>query len=252
VSDQSVQSGKQNTFQVSGTALIVRLELDPRAASSQDDRYILYTSDDDSVYSRTLTVKDDCEVGDPFVTLRFDELPADHTYSLKIEPGGDAEPYHLFEDVPLDELLSEDFVLEGSGAAEDEDDAERPEGAEETLPDTEDAVSWDVDEEDDDSAQEDDEEEETEDEDSGESGEETQPEEEDTDQEEPEDEDEEDDAEEDEEEEEEQEEEEEDEAEEDEEEEEEMDEEEEEETDEDEEPDEDEERNEDEELENGR
>ena len=89
---QGVQSGKQNTFQVSGTALIVRLELDPRAASSQDDRYTLYTSDDDTVYSRTLTVKDDCEVGDPFVTLQVPRSDADHTYSLKIEPGGDAEP----------------------------------------------------------------------------------------------------------------------------------------------------------------
>lgn len=84
--------------------LTIELEIGSDNIDTQDDRYTLFCSDDVSVYNNTLTVYDDYEKGDEFLTLKFMDLVAGHNYTLKIDPGKDEEPYAIFEDVRLEDL----------------------------------------------------------------------------------------------------------------------------------------------------
>jgi hypothetical protein len=116
-----VKSGKANVVAVAFNTVLFELEIDPDAVSSQDDKYTLFCSDNKSIYNETKTVKDDNVPGDDFLTLKFTKLISDHNYTLEIDPGAEGEPYYLFENVPLEDLLSDRFSYAGS---EDEDDPE--------------------------------------------------------------------------------------------------------------------------------
>jgi len=101
--------------------LTIELEIDPNNIDAQDDRYTLICSDDISVYSKTLTLRDDHEQGDEFLTLKFMDLVEGHNYTLKIDPGKDEEPYAIFEDVPL-ENLAEYLTYESEAPLTDDEE----------------------------------------------------------------------------------------------------------------------------------
>lgn len=88
-------------------AIVVVLGIDPAEKATEDDTYTLFTSVDRSIYSKTLTPKDDGVPGDDRITLRFDGLPDDlaQDFSLEIDPGAEGQPYLAFEAVPGADLL---------------------------------------------------------------------------------------------------------------------------------------------------
>lgn len=101
--------------------LTIELEIGSDNIDAQDDRYTLICSDDISVYNKTLTLRDDHEQGDEFLTLKFMDLVAGHNYTLKIDPGKDEEPYAIFEDVQL-ENLAEYITYESETPFTDDDE----------------------------------------------------------------------------------------------------------------------------------
>ncbi len=105
-------------------ALRIDLEIEQKDSKLQDDKYTLFCSDDESIYKKTLTVKDDHVPEDEFLTLEFLDLISDRPYTLEVEPGTGAECYRLFEQVPLEELLSGKYAYPGSGEEPEEEDSE--------------------------------------------------------------------------------------------------------------------------------
>lgn len=118
IKSNKIKTGQLNIVSVALNTILIELEIDPEELSSQDDKYILFCSDDKSIYNKTLTVKNDQIPGDKFLTLIFSKLVSGHSYSLEIDPGAEGEPYYLFENVPLEDLLSGKFRYEGSGEEE--------------------------------------------------------------------------------------------------------------------------------------
>ena len=103
-----------------GITLTVELELDLGDVESQDDKYTLYCSEDESVYKKILTVRDDHVEGDEFLTFTFLELVNERRYTLEVDPCAAGDPYYIFEDVPLEELS--DQIMYESGEPEEEED----------------------------------------------------------------------------------------------------------------------------------
>jgi hypothetical protein len=130
----ALKSGQVNIIVVTLNTILIELEIDPAEVSSQDDKYTLFCSDDKSIYSKTLTVKDDLIPGDDFLTLKFIKLESDHNYSLEIDPGTEGEPYFLFEKVPLEDLLSGSFSFTGSKEDDPELDPDYEENEDQNLP----------------------------------------------------------------------------------------------------------------------
>jgi len=88
-------------FHETGITLTVELELDTGDVDAQDDKYVLFCSDDESVYKKTLCVRDDNKEGDEFLTLAFKSMVKGHRYTLEVDPGAAGDAYRVFEDVPL-------------------------------------------------------------------------------------------------------------------------------------------------------
>lgn len=88
-------------------SLIIELEIDPEDVAATDDAYTLFSADPGKSYSKTLTVKDDTVQGDDMVSLRFEKIKPDLTYSLEIDPGADGAKYLMFENIPYSELSGE-------------------------------------------------------------------------------------------------------------------------------------------------
>ncbi len=122
LTSKAIKSGQLNVIVLTFNTILIELEIDPEAVSSQDDKYTLFCSDDKSIYKKTLTVKDDNVPGDDFLTLKFTKLVSDHSYSLEIDPGAEGETYYLMENIPLEDLLSGSFSYKGS--EEEEEDPE--------------------------------------------------------------------------------------------------------------------------------
>jgi len=118
----AIKAGHKNIVYFSLNTLMVELEIDPDDASSQDDKYTLFCSDDDTLYKKTLTVKDDQISGDKFLTLKFTNLIDDNKYTLEVDPGEGEEPYQLFAFIHTDDLLSNRFSYSGSEEEEDDPD----------------------------------------------------------------------------------------------------------------------------------
>ena len=81
----------------------IELAIDPADSRTLDDKYILFSTDDERKYYKELTVKDDKIEGDKTITLEFDGLKKDLSYSLKIDLGDDGQ-YYAFTNVPYSSL----------------------------------------------------------------------------------------------------------------------------------------------------
>ncbi len=99
----SVMTGRHIVLVVH-TTIQIELEIDPNAASSFDDKYILFSTDEARSYYQELTVKDDKIDGDKKITLEYDGIKEELRYSLKIDTGDEEEPYFLFENASYSEL----------------------------------------------------------------------------------------------------------------------------------------------------
>ena len=120
-----IKSGQKNSLAVESNTLLIELEIDPKDTDSQNDKYTLFCSDDESIYKKMLTVKDDHVPGDEFLTLKFLRIVSGHKYTLEVDPRTATEPYYLFEDIPLEDLLSGKFHYEGSGEEEEDKEFEQ-------------------------------------------------------------------------------------------------------------------------------
>jgi hypothetical protein len=82
----------------------IRLAFNPEKADADDDAFILFSTDQRTSYSKTLTVKDDKIKGDEFLDLEFRDLVAGLNYSLKVLPGSKGKSYLLFQEKPYQEI----------------------------------------------------------------------------------------------------------------------------------------------------
>jgi hypothetical protein len=83
--------------------LTIDLEIDPNDSLAIDDKYILYSTDEEKTYYQELTIKDDKIDGDGKITLEYDGLRENLCYSLKIDLGQE-KSYYLFEEIPYSEM----------------------------------------------------------------------------------------------------------------------------------------------------
>jgi hypothetical protein len=77
----------------------IHLPIDPYDPSCKDDKITLESTD--GSYKETKTVKDDTELGDDQLTLRFENVDHSKKYTLTVDAGGGHEPYKVFENAPL-------------------------------------------------------------------------------------------------------------------------------------------------------
>lgn len=102
-----VKSEKSKILHIPKSETIqIELEIDPRDASSYDDKYILFSTDRARTYQKTRTVKDDKIDGDNKITLEYDGVKKDLNYSLIIHLGANDEPFYaLFENMSYHDLI---------------------------------------------------------------------------------------------------------------------------------------------------
>ncbi|GEM_PF-3416939 len=102
--------------------ITIDLQVDPRDLKESDDKYTLFSTDENKTYSQTLTTADDKVEGDDQVTLTFTGLDPDLSYTLKVDPGfGDPE-YDLFVEVSYADLK----MAEEKAGYFDPDESEKP------------------------------------------------------------------------------------------------------------------------------
>lgn len=95
----------------------IRLFIDPAEASTDDDKYKLFSTD--GKYSKTFTVKDDKTDGDKFIDLIYTGLRSGSNYTLEIDPGAEGKPYKVFDDVPFKDLIELYSIFEKGDQRED-------------------------------------------------------------------------------------------------------------------------------------
>lgn len=78
----------------------VTFAIDPNSAEAQDDKFILYSTDDDNTYYQEKTPKDNISKDKSDTVIRFTGLKKDLNYSLGVDPGKEGDPYLVFEDLP--------------------------------------------------------------------------------------------------------------------------------------------------------
>ena len=86
--------------------LKVRLAIDPNDTHSRDDQFILHALKGSADQQIVKTIKDDKVPGDKSVDLVYEHLWRDHRYTLEVDPGAEGEPYNVFKDTPLQQLVS--------------------------------------------------------------------------------------------------------------------------------------------------
>lgn len=84
----------------------VRLAINPNDTASRDDQFILHAVRGSSEQKIIKTIKDDQVPGDNSVDLVYEHLWRDHRYTLEVDPGAEGEPYQVFKDVPLSQLIA--------------------------------------------------------------------------------------------------------------------------------------------------
>ncbi|MBN2532393.1 MAG: phage late control D family protein [Spirochaetales bacterium] len=102
--DEGTKYPTGKNYTLSFPTIELHLEIDPNNAESIDDKYILFSTDDNKYFKRTFTVKDDKIPGNEYVDLFFPGIDPQLNYSLKIDPGAGGEPYFMFENMSYDEL----------------------------------------------------------------------------------------------------------------------------------------------------
>ena len=88
------------------TTIEIELDIDPSDPKTLDDKYILFSTDNERKYYQELTVKDDKIEGDKKVTLEFDRIDEKLNYSLKVDLGVDGH-YFAFTNIPYADLVYE-------------------------------------------------------------------------------------------------------------------------------------------------
>jgi hypothetical protein len=83
--------------------LTIDLEIDPNNKDVLDDKYALFSTDNEKTYYKELTVRDDKVNGDNRITLEYDEIRDGLNYSLKIDLG-QGKSYFLFENMAYLEM----------------------------------------------------------------------------------------------------------------------------------------------------
>lgn len=102
-----LETGRKHVLVWVRHTLHIRLPIDPRKASSWDDRFTLIEHAADGMLRRQArSVKDDHVPGDAFVDLIYRGLRRGRSYSLEVDPGAEGDPYLLFEEIPFDELYT--------------------------------------------------------------------------------------------------------------------------------------------------
>lgn len=86
--------------------LKVRLAIDPNDSKSRDDQFILHALKGSADQQIVKTIKDDKVPGDKTVDLVYEHLWRDHRYTLEVDPGAEGEPYIVFKDTALQQLVS--------------------------------------------------------------------------------------------------------------------------------------------------
>jgi len=99
----TLSTGKSYLIKVVGVQ--IDLEIDPHNPESGDDKFTLYSTDNNKTYSCEKNINDDMIPGDNKVSLIFYALPKDLSYSLEINPGANGRPYNLFENISYEQLI---------------------------------------------------------------------------------------------------------------------------------------------------
>jgi hypothetical protein len=81
----------------------LHLNVDPTAATSQDDKFIMKSTD--GAYECVLTVKDNLDLGKAGLTLDFPNLIAGLTYALVHDTGAEGEVRTILNRIPYDALF---------------------------------------------------------------------------------------------------------------------------------------------------
>ncbi len=82
----------------------MRFNVDPNESGSEDDQFILTSTDSRQKIKQIKTIKDDLTQGDDTVEILFDNLDRSLSYSLQVDPGAEGEPYFIFKNRPYAEL----------------------------------------------------------------------------------------------------------------------------------------------------
>jgi len=99
----TVKTGTKNQCLTLPT-IVINLDINPDEASSFDDKYTLYSTDESKLYKKTLIVKDDKIEGDKFITLYYTGIYTDLLYTMEVDPGADGKKYNVFENFSFDKL----------------------------------------------------------------------------------------------------------------------------------------------------
>jgi hypothetical protein len=81
----------------------LHLNVDATAAASQDDKFVMKSTD--GAYECVLTVKDNCDPGKAGLTLDFPNLIAGLTYTLVHDTGAEGEMRIILNHIPYDTLF---------------------------------------------------------------------------------------------------------------------------------------------------
>lgn len=106
IAGQTRGTGEVHEFRLLNITLKVRLSIDPNDTHSRDDRFILHAVKGSADNQIIKTIKDDQVPGDAAVDLVYEHLWRDHRYTLEVDPGAEGEPYNVFKDLPLQQLVS--------------------------------------------------------------------------------------------------------------------------------------------------
>lgn len=99
-------TGETHEFRLLNLTLKVRLAIDPNDTASRDDQFILHARKGSAAQKIIKTIKDDQVAGDSTVDLVYEHLWRDHKYTLEVDPGAEGEPYEVFTDKPLQQLVA--------------------------------------------------------------------------------------------------------------------------------------------------
>ena len=103
----NLKSGRKYTIKLKSVEtpeFVVQLETDPNDPATKDDKYVLYSTDDNKSYSCTFTPQDDQIKDDTFITLHYKGLKRNLNYTLEVDPGAEGDKYCLFENIPYRDL----------------------------------------------------------------------------------------------------------------------------------------------------
>jgi len=100
-----ILNGSKYVFILHHTYMI-ELGIDPKNPKAANEKYILFSDDENKSYYQELTIKDNLISNGSKLLIEFIDLKPKLNYSLKVD-SGDSEPYFIFEDISFDDLMKE-------------------------------------------------------------------------------------------------------------------------------------------------